>query len=234
MPDITSNLLRWFKLDNDYTDSSGMGGTTGTPTGSPSFVSGHINQAINITTNTQYIDFGSTTLLHGATAATWAFWIYPNDLTGNGRFFGQWGDSGSGDQVWTIIIQPNGKLLAATQKAGYQVIPCATAISTGVWTHVAVTWAAGSTNGFLFYINGSLVSQDSPISTATITAMDNIQSSHIILGYEATSAGSGATCPLCYVDDVRIYSRVLSSGDISALYVYTGSSGTPYAMDPLF
>jgi hypothetical protein len=92
-----------------------------------------------------------------------------------------------------------------------------TAISPGVWTHVAVTFN-DSTNAADFYINGTLNNSGSISNNLADTPQP------IVIGWSGQNVqffdGS--------IDDMRIYNRVLTPAEISALAASppTGCSGT--------
>jgi hypothetical protein len=86
-----------------------------------------------------------------------------------------------------------------------------TTVPVQAWTHYAVTWNT-TTNTLTMYVNGSAVSLSSdlgdPADLGTIAGSQDL-----------LLRGRAVVLP-CY-DDVRIFKRALTAGDIAALVAHT-------------
>lgn len=200
--DITTSLQAYWKFDGGtggagttVPDDSGNG-HTGTLAGTFSWVTGNIGPwALDLNSDTAAMSWTAITV---GTNMTMAAWIYPST-------------NPNSDQ--------QGLILTSTGAAGFSFYNTTNKLlfdanvpsfSTGTitlntWTHVAVTISAGSGT---FYINGS----------ASGTFSDS--------GSGINIAIMGASSPYnsrMRVDDVRYYTRALSSGDITELVAFTGA-----------
>jgi hypothetical protein len=103
-------------------------------------------------------------------------------------------------------------IAGGTVSAAYnnvQNVGASVAISIGTWYHAVVT--VNASNLLTFYVNGSQVG-----SSITQT----IYSSGLMIG--CVQDGGGSYPFSGYMDDYRIYNRVLSGSEITAIYNGTG------------
>ena len=87
--------------------------------------------------------------------------------------------------------------------------------STGVWYHYLLTYdtsKSGATSRLKFYLNGSLVSVATIISTGTGDRIRSKSGVNLLIGGISTSYIWGGR-----IDDYRIFSRVLTDAEISHL-----------------
>ncbi len=83
-----------------------------------------------------------------------------------------------------------------------------TAIATGVWTHVAVTWSGTAGNhSFTFYVNGAI--SGAPVASAGLW---NVTSDSLTVGY--SKAFSTSSQFLGKVDEIRYWSDVRTLAEI--------------------
>jgi hypothetical protein len=90
-------------------------------------------------------------------------------------------------------------------------------LSTGVWSHVLATWD-GSTNAsnVHIYVNGVETTYALTSNGSGTRGSDSANSLNI---GDCCSANINSI-----LDDVRVYNRILSATEITALYNYTGGS----------
>jgi hypothetical protein len=85
------------------------------------------------------------------------WWKSPASAGGNPRIMSKWnGNPGSGGQGLDLAIlsgSPNVLYFAVLNAVGYRAVVGQTALSLGVWYHVAITWAGGL---FTVYLNGQV------------------------------------------------------------------------------
>lgn len=120
---------------------------------------------------------------------------------------------GNGVAVWTW-----GGTNMITTVSGDPGVITPTVPANNTWTHVAYTCTALSgTQQHSIYINGVLVSQ---LSNATQVSANLTQV--YINGYPQ-AGGGGLETSVTQVDDVRVYSRVLSQPEIQTIYNARGA-----------
>ena len=85
-------------------------------------------------------------------------------------------------------------------------------VSTNTWYHAVITVSGGTV--VTLYING--------VSAASVSTASSIYYNNIMLGGAGIgSAGASSTPFAGYIDDFRVYNRVLSTTEITALYNLT-------------
>jgi len=147
---------------------------------------------------------------------SFSFWVNPATTTGLGYIVLGTGNSSSSFSVELILNYASagvyGVMLQVQSGSSWYYSPSSTLalqpqISSNVWTHIAVT-----TNGsaLMLYVNGSASSgtYSSPNAITTINIGQRVG------GAAGVSAYKG------YIDDFRIYNRVLTQQDVTALYNY--------------
>ncbi len=189
-------LAGYWKFDGNYTgipDSSGNG-NTGTLNGSPGFVSGRYGNARNFSGSSDYMAITSISIPADWTIMTWFY--YPLTNTGSWRTLAR---GASADHQ--VIVDVN--LYLGTfdnggtgfHSSGYNM----GSLSTG-WHFLA---AAGSGSSTAFYIDGASVGSANFKSSSQISYIGNYQ-------------GGGQQFGI--IDELRIYTRSLTSTEISNVY----------------
>ena len=161
----------------------------------PTIIAGKYNNARQFNGATQYMSVPNSSVLNPAKITIEA-WINPTVFqTGN---FVDKGDN-SGYRFRTL----SGGLVQFLDRGGTNILSSVTPLSTGVWSHVALT---GDSSGLKIYINGNLDASNAVAYGGPST------SNPLVFGAYATSAEyySGG------LDDVRIYNYALSQGQIQA------------------
>ena len=154
------------------------------------------------------IDFGA--IVNNQTIRTVSAWIYLDSVaagkinnfvyhTGQGWYFGADND----DLVFTQSFTTT-----AGQWARQNVL------TTGLWHHIAVTYDGSlATNDPVIYLNGETGAQYDANGSGTMG--DDSDGRLWIGGYTGMGAGEGTDGKL---QDVRVYNRILSANEVSALY----------------
>ncbi len=209
-PNNDASLVGWWKLDDGTgttaLDSSGKG-NTGTLTGGPTWVAGHLKGALEFNGTSQYVECGNGASLNVTAQVTLSAWIYPT-AAGNGahQHFVTKGDycyalkHNTGNYMEFNIYD------GTWYTARGQVVT--SAAFNNVWHHVAGTYD-GTT--LKMYVDGALqptFGAEAHVgvianSTTTVTlARDNSTSARYFTGM---------------MDDARIYSRTLTDGEVLAV-----------------
>jgi hypothetical protein len=129
---------------------------------------------------------------------TITLWVNVGSLGGDYRML--WGLNGGGTLVRQVMLDTNGRLAVyiATSGGLLSFDPAATALSLGVWYHVAVSYSQA--DGLRGFVNCTTDATAAPTGTMSVT---NAQG---YLGMNGTSFNrvfAGA------MDDVRLYNRVV-------------------------
>jgi fibronectin type 3 domain-containing protein len=176
----------------------------------PSFIAGKFNNALNFpATSSQYATLSSG-IVSGFTNFTISTWIKVNALGNWQRIF----DFGTGTTNYMFLTSQYagsaGKLrfgIRTTSATAEQNVSGSIALSTGVWTHVAVT-RSGTTVSL--YVNGSFAGSN----TIALNPADLGTTTQNYLGKSQFGADPYLNAAL---DDFRLYSQALSAADIASL-----------------
>jgi autotransporter-associated beta strand protein len=209
-----SNLFDWWKFDATSgvtAIDSGIHGNNGTLMSSATWVSGIISNAVHLDgTVNGYVSFpaGLVSTLNDFSICCWvkmdasAMWA---------RVF----DFGSGTSTYMFLAPLNGSstvryAITTSGGNGEQGINSPSAISTGVWHHLAVTLSG--TTGVL-YIDGKAVGTNSSM-TLEPSSLGNTTTNYIGKSQYNDPNLTGS------VDDFRIYARALSGGEVATLSAF--------------
>lgn len=224
--DITTNMNGWWKLDEGSGTSaidSSANGYNGTINGGAAYVAGKIGPyALNlVSASSQFV--GSLPVLSNfmtASDGTMSAWVYPTangpaecvnggsgrggSLGGDGAAILQDGDTGAGGYAW-MGINPSGNFCFGGWDTENFSMNSPSTYALNQW--YMVTWV--HTGGNLYgYVNGVQV-----VSGTFGNMQDLAHGLTIGQTYSARHFDG-------YVDDVRMYSRGLSSTDVMELYQY--------------
>jgi fibronectin type 3 domain-containing protein len=175
----------------------------------PTFAPGKIGNALVFAaSSSQYatLPTGLVSTLNDFTISTW---VKPTSLDNWARVF----DFGSGTATNMFFAPQNGengkpRFAIKISNSAEQMIDGASALSAGVWTHVAVT-LSGSTA--TLYINGVAVGTNNAM-TFKPSGMGSTTQNYLGKSQYADPYFNGA------IDDLRIYRRALSATEITDLY----------------
>ncbi|MFH1227319.1 MAG: DUF2341 domain-containing protein, partial [Planctomycetota bacterium] len=184
----------------------------------PLALNGKFGWAMNLNGTSQWLNRPAVNLPTGC-AATVMAWIYPKAYTGGGIVsYGK--RATTGDSIM-LSINTIGRPSIETYNNGYTPTSGATA-TLNQWNHIAATLDEGANVNL--YVNGSGLTP----GILTTTPTPNIFSQNLSVGC--------ANYPGAYfnglIDEVLIFNRELSSGEISDIYgnyAYTTSGAPGYA-----
>lgn len=173
----------------------------------------------------QYFYVTNDTLFNNLTTSiTYMCWVRLNRLptAGDGGAFSFFGRAvhTNGDYSWECGVLTNGNPVSElTTNSGLVDNTSAFVMAINTWYHYATTWDSTSQN-CLIYINGTLQTTHSTPGTTLLTATN---SSQVSVG---ANIGSGAVNPfqelVGSLEDIRVYNRTLSAGEISTIYATQG------------
>lgn len=202
---LSDNTVHYYKFDSSNSNDS-VGSKNGTDTGI-TYSSG--NGIINIGAGfggSSWIDYSSATMGF-ANAWTVSFWAKPSGFGGNPRIFFI-PDSG----VNGIVIGFNtaGKIFAnwySSTGVAIKEYTTTNAFSTGNWYNIVVTW--DGTTGTV-YVNASSQAVTGTDNSGTMTDTSRTLTLGSTDAHTATYSGA--------FDELGIWSRALSSAEVTSLY----------------
>ena len=223
--DITTGLVGYWKFDEGSgttaTDSSGNN-NIGTLTNGPTWTTGKIGEALSFDGVNDYVNAGKNTSINNLGPLTYSAWVYPKASSKfqilNKRYRSLYLDSTYGNPLGLVFF---------VSTNNQNMIPYCTArpIQLNAWTHVAVVWngVIGASTTGKFYVNG--VSCNFSGNLGVGTTYSDVSMDQAIGA--SNDGGSFSEFFNGNIDEVRIYNRALSTGEITELYNYTGGSPTP-------
>lgn len=224
---LTDNLVSYWTLDetsgtradshgsNDLADNNTVG-----------YAAGKLNNAADFERdNSEYLSAADHSSLDLTGDISVSLWVkletqVPSWLRYD--LVGKWINTDTfGDHSWVLsYYHDSGYFLsfgvAALDYQNPQWHPVSQTLSTGTWYHIVATWDA-SEHTATFYVDGSSIGSN---NSGTYTSQ---ASTAAPLRIGAASGGGSAVDGL--IDEVGLWSRVLSSSEVTSLY----NSGTPLA-----
>ncbi len=205
-------------------DASGSGNTgtlatLPTPGGpGPSWATGQIGSALNFDATDDVVNVGSPSSLDNLPAITITAWIKPTTV-GEGGSPGRIVHKGIGtspDQGWQFVTQATNSIAFAVDHGATDLNRVAAANSLGatlgVWKHVAVTWTGSATaTNIKLYVDGAETAYGTTTNGGATRVLD--ENSSVFIGND----NSGARTFNGALDDVRIYNRVLTTTELTAI-----------------
>jgi len=214
---VTLNLSNWWKMDENTSTTVGDSGplTNGaTMSSSAGWIYGKYVTGVSAEWMPQ---LGTNTTV-GADGLTLAAWVYPTNLyiNGGGPIIYDSDNNGSLGffaSMWgsTNISFDSPTPTTNLRRHSTVVIP------TNAWTHIAITWTGSKTDATTvkIYTNGVEATNYRNESTGSGTYSPNTTTSRWIGGGGSGSTGNAAWG---YIDDVKLYGRVLNAAEITHVY----------------
>ena len=217
------NPVVWYKADESsgstLADSSGNG-KTATLTATYGFTTGVNGNAVNLTSGYASLPAGIVSTLGNFTIATW---IKPSSIDSWSRLF----DFGTSTSNYMFFTPKAGDSslprFAITTGSGEQRINSSVAISTNVWTHIAITLSG---NTATLYINGVVAGANTSMTLWPASLGSTTQNYIGKSQYSSDPTFKGA------VDDFRIYERALSASEVGTLANVAPTVAVPAAANP--
>jgi hypothetical protein len=211
-----TGVVAYWKLDESSGNASdSVGSNTLTNTGTATYSAGKINNGVNFTATTMYLGKSSPTgLPSGTSAFTMATWVNFTNFS-TARYFMSFGGT-TNNTMPTIRCDSSTSWVIDDNGAG-TAFPAVSAMSTGTWYHIVYTYP-GSGNIYTAYLNGT------SIGTADNTRAPNMGTTNVSIGSNNNTSQSSNL--VGSMDEVGIWSRALSSGEVSDLY--NGGAGISY------
>lgn len=205
-------------------DWSGFG-NHGANTNGAAFATSSGRYAISLTgSSSQWVNAGSATQCQLQTLSC-SFWVNPGTQVASFSFTGVLGFGRNGwqvghDRVNNTIVFAKSFVASTTQTA--------IAVTQNTWAHIAITCQdVAGTKTVVFYKNGVIFSTSSAFVQ---TFSFGESTSQLAIGREAGPTTPQNTFFTGFVDDARVYSRVISQQEITML---ASRRGIAYELAPL-
>jgi hypothetical protein len=219
--DISTGLMLWWKFDEGSGTSAAdsAGSNTGTLSGGPpTWVAGKVgSSALNFNGSNDVVTDGTNTAFNfaGGNSFSIAAWVKPASISGFLTLVSR--EDGSGGWVLYNSGTGGGGDHLTFTKIGVTDIDLGFALSSGgTWQHVVLTYAAGA---WVLYVDNTPRGSGTENSSINSAAAASLRTG-------ATTFGENYFGQL---DEVRIYNRALSSGDVTELFNFTGGGGATCA-----
>ncbi|MFZ9660343.1 MAG: LamG-like jellyroll fold domain-containing protein [Chitinophagaceae bacterium] len=217
LSDVTTGIVAYFPFNGNANDVSGNG-NNGTVSGATLTTDrfGISSKAYSFDGSTNYIQLPLLSALNGISKASFSFWI-KNPNMNKGAMIGHWGNNGGavGVNAGLIIGNYSGSVYTMNYSG------CCASISsilsgTENWIHVVANFDGTKVNSerINFYINGVLSNNTIGTTYSTI----GIATSSFI-GRRNIDNNNYGDYYQGILDDVRIYSRTLTSAQVQYLFL---------------
>jgi len=219
-----ANLAAQYKFDGDVQDSSGKG-NNGTINGDPTWVAaGKVGSALRFDGDGDYVDCGAGATLSITNGVTIAAWIKLS-ATGLDQKIAGNQDNSTGGYKMTVYTNDRVEFEIRTSAGAgtlNRTVAGGTALATNIWYHVVGVYSEG---GYLrTYVNGVL---DRELIT---TAVLGTSTGTLKIGCEPYTTTANFFNGI--IDDLRIYNKALSAGEIAYLGDETPADGKLYVPVP--
>lgn len=213
---LDTNLVSYWKLDESSGNAAdSVGSNTLTNTNSATFATGKINNGADLERDsTQYFAGGDALDMNGNFSIS--CWIKVESFSGTSRnvTLGKWNDTSNQRSYFLSIAANNLSLFLSPDGAlglgGGQ--SDATTINTGAWYHVVVVFNYAA-HTCIYYLNGSKVGNT---KTHDATSIYN-STAPVRIGARFDSGGATDLFD-GVIDEVGIWTRELSSTEVTSLY----------------
>jgi hypothetical protein len=232
MADITSNLVVYYTFNNGYLNFAngypGVADTSnnGTTISNTTYKVGNGSLSVGTSKYLQILTsaVNTSTFYTAGNGLSFSFWIYFSSASGGATIFNISKSTAQGSSQGGLGLQiqySSGKWYVYYYGINTGLYTPFT-FSTNTWTHLV--WTMNKSNSvWTTYQNGV---QNLAPTTIVYPPSSDVGTTFINGGGSVDTPNSGPFWT-GYLDDFRIYQRVLSQADVTALYNYTGSDPPP-------
>ncbi|MBI4136713.1 DUF2341 domain-containing protein [Candidatus Roizmanbacteria bacterium] len=194
---------------NDSCDSSGNG-NDGAWNGDATNTAAKFANGVTFDGTGDYISINDNSIYETSGQKTVSFWAYPANTNVGKMAISKYQDDTTEDG-WRVLFASDGTIIPLIKNsAGTGFSPPVTSYSANTWVQVVVTW--DTTGEFKFYTDGVYR------GNTTLSGTFSGNTRGVSIGRGLDSGGSTNSPFNGEIDDVRIYNRVLSPGEVQALY----------------
>jgi hypothetical protein len=200
---ITDGLVGHYKFEGNANDSS-PSANHATEIGGPTYVAGQMGQALSVNGTDQRADAPTAPLLTGNTPQSVSVWFNQTEPANKGVL--AYGDDGNGHRFEVLLH--SGVSSGHFWGGGFDTIAGGPAYTAGEWHHAVITYDGKTVRSYL----------DGQFGNEKELALD-IREGPLHLG---SGEPDGGFVIYAYfnglVDDVGLWNRTLSQGDVAAIY----------------
>lgn len=206
---LLTNLVAYWKMDETLAGPrfDSVGTKHLRPVGTVSSSAGKIEGAMEVASGVNYLALGGTPVASGS-ARTLSMWVYPTSVAAQGNFSGVANVYNSAGPLFLLVVRRGGGSgpFAIYHAGSYR--DGTTVASVNTWYHVVYTYSGTVAD---LWINGT--------REINLTLGDSGSVGHLFFGNVFTGYAGR-------VDEAGLWSRVLTSTEIAALY--NGGKGATY------
>ena len=208
-PAIYSNLRAWWRMEegSGTTTADSAGSRVATLTNAPAWTTGRMGNGLQFNGTSNYLTITGST---APAALSISAWIKPAGVTGIQSIL---------SQQSSFSLRTNGTGMRFTT-LGIKDYDIAAVLTAGTWQHLVVTFTPNTTGGLKIYVNNVLK------STQNSTGI-NSNTNAWQIGRTTTGEYFGGS-----LDDVRLYSSVLSATDVTNLYNVDSPQSPVWSSNP--
>lgn len=229
---LDSGLTGYWKLDDgsgtSATDAS-TNANTGTLTSGPTWTTGQIGGAVDFDGTDDYIAMGDPASgvldIVDSTNFTLSGWFNRDTFTTDDAIVSKRLGVASGNSGYIVYIDDATDKLTFEVSDGtdeYQLESVSTFTATG-WHHYTIVWDDSGSGQTKLYINGA---SEAATATGTFANVNSLANSVSFLAGLYLDGVDTPTLPFDgKLDDIRVYSRALSAGEVAQLYRLNAPTG---------
>lgn len=214
---LLTNIVSYYKLDESSGNAADShGSNTLTNNATTAYVAAKINNGADLeSASSQYFSIADASQTGLDLGAEWSvsMWIKP-ESSGTNALFGKW-DEDNNLRSYRPVLFSNNEIVIYTSAAGTTAVTAdwtGLTISNGTWYHLVMINSVAEGLSYL-YIDG--VSQGTkPVGTTCFNG-----TAPFMIGADQTGAADAAANFFDgIIDEVGVWSRVLTSGEVTSLY----------------
>lgn len=217
---LWDGLLAYYTADNTPNDA--LGSYNGTLVNGATYGTGIVNQGFSLEGVNDYVSMGNVLDFDGSTPFSISLWSYPTSLNSYRVMISKIARSPK-FEGWTL--QTNGNKIRLFISSDYTTnnyidITSITSLTLNSWQHIVLTYDGNkNTSGINMYLNSTNIS-----FTTALNALTGSVSNSDILNIGSNTGSSSFYNGV--IDEVSIFSKVLSPTEVTELY--NGGVGKQY------
>lgn len=213
-PTTTSGLVAHWSFNEASGNAldSTASGNTGTLVGNATRVTGKVGNALSLDGSGDYVNCGDNgTLDFGTSNFTITAWIKTSSSANYPAIISK--ENGYGSYGWNIVLENGtGKLrILIHADAGAYTFPSSPNLADGKWHFIGFTWN-NSASDIAGYVDGVSVGTYHIFGYSGINLVNALS---VMIGMQADGSGNDFNG---LIDEVKIYNRILSGGEMFQIY----------------
>ncbi len=213
----SSGLISWWRAEGNGWDS--VDTNSGSVLNGASYADGKVGQALSLDGVDDHFRVSDQPKLRLTTGLTVEAWIYPTSIGGNHVIVSKWDAVvGPEQRSYSFSLQPGGLAYLAVSPNGgtdYTAVYTHEPVPVNQWTHLAVTYDGAALR---IYRNG-LLDNETPYTGGIFPGKSDLGVGANVGGTAVGDVSSPFAALFAgLIDEVSIYNRALSVGEIAVIY----------------